>query len=162
MDLKTERLRIRNFRIEDLDMLYEINNHPECIRFNSWNEMSRNECTKVLEKWIAESQVSQNYGVFCVEDLEEQAIGMTFIMKYEKSNDYEIGFRLKRDEWSKGYATELTNHWIEYCKDILVADSVRAEVSGENYKSLSIFRNNGFQEFPHPSGGDGSLFIKEI
>lgn len=162
MDIKTERLIIRRFTSRDLSLIFEINNHPECIRFNGWDSMSIEDCQKVLDKWILDSETFLEYGVFCVPDHNENPLGMTFIMKYEDTNDYEIGFRLKRSAWNNGYAREITESWISYGKSLLNASSICAEVDGENTRSLNIFRKLDFEEMPHPAGGNGKLFIYKI
>lgn len=162
MILKTRRLTVRPFQVTDLDLIFKINNHPECIEFNGWDKMDLHECKEVLDRWIRETNNHETYGVFCVEDVYQNAIGMTFLMKYEWTEDYEVGFRLAREHWSKGYATELTRLWTKYCKEILKANSIRAEVAAANKKSLSIFRRLGFEELGHPSGGEGFIFIRNL
>lgn len=162
MILKTKRLTIRPFQETDLGIIFEINNHPECIRFNGWDSMSLAECNDVLNRWIQETKSHETYGVFCVEDESGSPIGMTFLMKYEWTQDYEVGFRLARAYWGNGYATEITRYWTRYCKDILKANSIRAEVATSNKRSIDIFRRLGFEELSHPSGGEGFLFIRVL
>ncbi len=158
MYIESERLIIRNFDPDDIDLIFEINNHPECIEFNGWNSMSIENCKDVLDKWITGYNKHSSYGVFCVETKLRQSIGMAFIMKYDELNDYEIGFRLKRNVWGQGYATEITKLFIEYSKKNLTINSLCAEVDSRNYKSLNVFRKLGFHEYPHPSGEGGKLF----
>lgn len=162
MYLESERLVIRNFNAQDIELIFEINNHPECIRFNSWESMSLDVCREVLEKWMSGYSKYQNYGVFCVELKEMQSIGMAFIMKYDETDNYEIGFRLRRDVWGNGYATEIANMLIEYSKENLNAKYVCAEVDSHNERSLSIFRRLGFAEYNHPSGKGGRMFKYDV
>ena len=54
MILQTERLILRHFIQDDLDLVIDINNHPECIRFNRWDSMSAEDCKKSLDKWISQ------------------------------------------------------------------------------------------------------------
>jgi len=51
--MNTSRLIIRKFSEDDIDIIYEINNHPECIRFNGWDSMSKDECRIVLHNWMS-------------------------------------------------------------------------------------------------------------
>ena len=39
MILETDRLIIRKFTHEDIELIYDINNNPECIKFNGWDSM---------------------------------------------------------------------------------------------------------------------------
>ena len=162
MYIEAERLIIRNFTREDIALIYEINNHPECIRFNGWESMSSIECVNVLNKWIQDYEKHPMFGAFCITTKDLVGIGMGFIMKYESSNDFEIGFRLRRNAWENGYATEVTRCFINYAKDQLNANHVCAEVDSNNERSLKIFRKFGFEEFSHPAGEGGKLFKYRI
>lgn len=162
MYIESDRLIIRNFDVQDIDLIFEINNHPDCIRFNGWESMSLEVCREVLGKWMNGYSDYQNYGVFCVETKEMQSVGMAFIMKYNELNDYEIGFRLRRDFWGNGYATEIANAFIVYSKENLNADYICAEVDTQNERSLNIFRKLGFVEYNHPSGKGGKMFKYRI
>ena len=164
---QTKRLNIRMFTPNDLEMLYEINNHPECIRYNGWSSMSKNECMAVLNKWINASVENPAHGVFCVElnregNAEEGKVGMTFLMDHRRSGKYEMGFRFKRDLWGYGYAQELVDAWTDYAKNRHHAKAVYAEVDGENMRSLNVFRKRAFCEKEHPSGQGGILFYKNF
>jgi RimJ/RimL family protein N-acetyltransferase len=68
MILETEGLIIREFNHEDIDLIYDINNDPECIRFNSWDSMSYEDCQKDIKKWIDQYSNSPGTGAFCVEN----------------------------------------------------------------------------------------------
>lgn len=77
MIAKSERLFIRRFTAQDLDLIYEINNHPECIKFNGWDSMSVEDCKNVLEKWMSGYLDHIGLGAFCVETVENHTpIGM--------------------------------------------------------------------------------------
>lgn len=162
MYIESERLIIRNFNLVDVDLIFEINNHPECIKFNGWESMTLEECKVVLYKWIEGYNQHPNYGVYCVETSDGDSIGMAFIMKYQESNDYEVGFRLRRDSWGKGYATEISKLFIAYSKENLDIKNLCAEVDLENERSLKVFRNLNFKEYAHPSGEGGRLFKYDL
>jgi RimJ/RimL family protein N-acetyltransferase len=66
MKIETERLIIRRFTEEDIDLIFDINNNPECIKFNGWDSMSIEKCKESLEKWINNYSISSNTGAFCV------------------------------------------------------------------------------------------------
>lgn len=99
--IETERLALRPFQNEDLDLIYEINNHPECIKFNGWDSMDKDACHEVLKKWQAKQMALKTSGPLCVVEKEtKQPIGMAFIMPWEAGHEtFEIGFRLKYDRW---------------------------------------------------------------
>lgn len=50
MLFESERLLIRKFTLVDIDLIYDINNDKECIRFNEWDHMSYEDCQEVIKK----------------------------------------------------------------------------------------------------------------
>lgn len=163
MIIETERLIIREFTQEDVDLLYDINNDPECIKFNGWDSMSYEECEKDIKRWINQYSLLPGTGAFCVEcKNEESKVGMAFIVKASNDNEYEIGFRLRRLHWNKGYAKEITREFINYGKEQLNAHAIIGEVYKENIKSRNVFEKLNFSKFPHPHGEEGLLYRYEI
>jgi len=163
MRIETERLIIREFTDEDIDLIFDINNDPECIKFNGWDSMSMDKCKETLEKWIHKYSASSDTGAFCVENkVDKSKIGMAFIVNWKEANQYEIGFRLRRKCWEKGYAKEITSEFIKYAKSNLGADTIIAEVYKANTRSRKVFQKLGFIELSHPEGEDGLIYKYEI
>jgi len=160
--MNTSRLIIRKFTEDDIDIIYEINNHPECIKFNGWDSMSKEKCRNVLLNWMSKYSDQSKSGVFCVEEVETGSkVGMTFIVDHNNTQEYEIGFRFRRDKWGNGYAQEVTKYFIKYAKDKLNAKEIYAEVDTLNTNSRRIFNKQKFKEYEHPSGPEGVLYRYE-
>ncbi|MBZ9689711.1 GNAT family N-acetyltransferase [Clostridium estertheticum] len=163
MTIETERLIIRKFTNQDIDLIFDINNNPECIKFNGWDSMSIENCKETLDKWMCNYSISPGLGAFCVESkVDKSRIGMAFIVKSKEINQYEIGFRLRRIYWDKGYAKEITREFIKYAEGKLGATSVIAEVYKANVRSRSVFEKFNFTEYGHPDGDDGLVYKYEI
>ena len=158
MVLQTERLTLRHFTADDLDLVVDINNHPECIRFNRWDSMSVEDCRSSLDKWISQyDSFPTGSGVFCVENAEKEKIGMAFLVPCGDGT-FELGFRLRRCHWEKGYATELSKGLIHHAKEQLHASAVIGLVHKDNHRSRRIFEKLNFSCHPHPEDGDGLLY----
>lgn len=163
MMFETERLFIRKFKYEDIDLIYEINNDPECIRFNGWDSMTYEDCQDVIKKWIGQYSILPGTGAFCVENKTDNTkIGMAFIVNTGKCDDFEIGFRLRRIHWYKGYAQEITRGFIVYSRDKLNAKSLIAEVYTDNLNSRNVFEKLHFLKFKHPEGEDGLIYKYDL
>lgn len=162
--IETERLRLRPFYERDLPMIFYINNHPECIRFNGWDSMSPDACREVLKKWQARQAELKTSGPLCVVDKNtDETVGMAFILPWQaREATYEIGFRLQFEKWYQGYAKELTKGFTDYARNVLKAQAVVAEVDASNERSLNVFRKMEFAETVHPSGEAGRLFTFEL
>lgn len=163
MILQTERLIIREFTDEDIDLIYDINNDSACIRFNGWDSMSYERCQEEIRKWIEKYSFNPGTGAFCVENKTEKTkIGMAFIVGTDKVGEYEVGFRLRRIHWEKGYAKEITKGFIEYSKSNLKVSALIAEVYKSNIRSRKVFENLNFSRFQHPHGEDGLVYRYNI
>lgn len=162
MILKTERLLLRHFTMDDLDLIVDINNHPECIRFNRWDSMSVEDCRASLERWITQyADFPAGSGVFCVENFAQEKVGMAFLIPYDDV-EFELGFRLRRCHWEKGYATEMSRALIQHAKEQLHAAAVIGIVHKDNQRSCRVFEKLNFSCQPHPQGGDGLLYRFEL
>lgn len=83
-------------------------------------------------------------------------------MILEWNGEFEIGFRLRKIHWNKGYAKEITRGFINYLSNKLNADTVIAEVYADNLKSRNVFEKLGFLKFRHPSGEDGLVYRYDL
>lgn len=154
MILETDRLIIRKFTHEDIDLIYDINNNPECIKFNGWDSMSYEDCKSNIKKWINQYSKFPGTGAFCVEDKEEKVkIGMAFIVPIDKYGEFEVGFRLRRTYWNRGYAKEITCGFISYSKKLikLLMDEARKKGVSKiilNYtdEGYHLYKSLGFKE----------------
>lgn len=163
MIFETERLVIRRFNEEDIDLMYDINNHPECIRFNGWDSMSYEECQEGLKRWIRKYSDFPGTGAFCVESKDEKIkIGMAFIVKTNNCDEFEVGFRLRRIHWDKGYAKEITLGFINYSRNKLNAKSIIGEVYADNLRSRNVFEKLDFSKSKHPDGEDGLIYRYDL
>ncbi|WP_231619149.1 GNAT family N-acetyltransferase [Nonomuraea sp. SBT364] len=96
--LRTDRLALRRFTEADADLLDELHNDPEVMRFlNGGKPTPREEIVgKTLPRFVAE-------GFYAAFD------GATFIGWFHLRGpveEPELGYRLHRAAWGKGYATE--------------------------------------------------------
>lgn len=162
MILQTQRLHLRHFTPDDLDLIVEINNHPECIRFNRWDSMSVEDCLACLDHWIAQyDSIIPGCGVFCVENHEHEKIGMAFLLPCG-DDSCEIGFRLRRCHWEKGYATEISLGLMAYAKEQLHIGAIIAVVHRDNNRSRRVFEKLNFSCSPHPEGEDGLIYRYQL
>src|SRR5437016_1899286 len=103
--LETERLIMRNWTLNDVDHLFELNSDPEVVKYTGNDSFKNKE--EVLElistydqykkykmgRWMVELKDNKEYLGWC---------GLKFI----HSDDIDLGYRFNRKHWGKGYATE--------------------------------------------------------
>jgi RimJ/RimL family protein N-acetyltransferase len=102
--METERLLLRRFAWADVDSLLALHNDPEVMRFlNGGKRTSREE----VEREYREHFARDSYWA-AVEKATGGFVGWFAFHPTEGGGPegYELGYRLERSAWGKGYATE--------------------------------------------------------
>lgn len=77
-------------------------------------------------------------------------------MRPRSSNEYEIGFHLRKKYWNQGYATEAARAVINFAFNILKAENLFAGHNPNNKGSQKVLQKLGFiyirDEFYEPTG----------
>ncbi len=120
--LETERLILRQFTEADAELLFQLDSDPEVTRFTKlgdrsgtptpYNEIQNEFLPKVLRYyqeypgygfWVAIEKLSNKFiGWFHFRPGLDSYMGATLY----GVNDIELGYRLQRKMWGKGYGTE--------------------------------------------------------
>ena len=109
--METERLVLRQFANDDIDELVELDSDPEVMRFiNGGRPTPRDEIVNdVLPAFLGYYERHAGYGFWAaVERSTGRFIGWFHFRPAEGAppDEVELGYRLRRSAWHKGYATE--------------------------------------------------------
>ena len=105
--IETDRLRLRNYTMEDFDALYEILSDPETMQHYPapYNE----EWTKKWITWNLDNYEKYGFGLWAIELKETGEFigdcGIT-IQNIDGEQLPEIGYHINKKYWRKGYAKE--------------------------------------------------------
>jgi len=152
----SERLGFRTWTDTDLPAMAAINSDPEVMEFFPALR-SREETAAALQQYRAMYK-EQGYCFYAVETLKgQQFIGFIglFRITYEAAFTpcVEIGWRLSRAAWGKGYATEGARRCLDHAFNTLHLDSVKAITTVLNQRSIHVMEKCGMKlllEFNHP------------
>lgn len=152
----SERLGFRTWTDADLPAMAAINSDPEVMEFFP-TLRSMAETATALQQFRTMYE-ERGYCFYAVETLvDKQFIGFTGLSRisYEASFTpcVEIGWRLARTAWGKGYATEGARRCLEHAFDTLQLDRVRAIAPVVNQRSIHVMKKCGMQPllvFDHP------------
>lgn len=116
--LETERLQLRRFTDDDVDNLVELDSDPDVMRFISGGRPTpRDEIENdILPAFLAYYERFAGYGFWAaVEKSTDRFVGWFHFRPAEgaPSDEVELGYRLCRSAWGKGYATEGSQALIE-------------------------------------------------
>jgi len=148
--LETERLVLRPFTEYDVDNLVELDSDPEVMRFiTGGRPTSRDEIEDVvLPAFLA---YYERYGGFdfwaAVEKATGQFVGWFHLRPVEDAlpDEVELGYRLRRSAWGKGYATEGSRALVHKGFAELGARRVFATTMVVNVASRRVMEKAGLQ-----------------
>ena len=111
MDLKTARLSIRPFTMEDTDALFSILGDPEVMRFIEPPYTRSQTAAFIADQLRAE--IPQSYAL--TDRHSGQLLGHVIWHPFD-SGAYELGWVLDRAHWGKGYAAEVTDALLDLAR----------------------------------------------
>lgn len=145
--LQTRRLILRRFVPEDAENLSDLDSDPEVMRYLNGGSPTSYETIKneVLPRFLGYYRRSERYGFWAiVEEKSSDFIGWFHLKPTgEESAEAELGYRLKRDAWGKGYATEGSKALVEKSFQEFGLDRVVATALPENAASIRVMEKAG-------------------
>ena len=172
--LETERLILRQFTESDAENLFELDSDREVIRFANLGIIKGGEPTdtdyeniqnKTLPRLLAYYQKYEGYGFWAaIEKSSNEFIGwfqfrpaldspFNVASGLYDNNDIELGYRLRKVSWGKGYATEGAKALVLKGFSELGTQRVVSSALAENRASSRVMEKAGlkfWQKYIHP------------
>jgi len=147
--LETERLRLRLFTHDDLDVMFELNTDPDVIRYADEPVKDMDEVRQRLEDGPLADYKKYGYGRFAV-DLKESGkmIGFCGIKYIPEIELPEVGYRFLKTYWGQGIATEAARACVDFAREDLGIDKLIALIVPENIASVRVAEKLGMSKGP--------------
>lgn len=157
VELETKRLKLRQWKESDLPLFATMNADPVVMEYypSILSETESNAMANKLKEFISE----RSWGFWAAETKKEkQFIG--FVGLHKPTYDLpvtpcvEIGWRLGKEYWGKGYATEAGRESLRFAFEALKLSEVYSFTSVSNIRSRSVMERlkmmNTGNNFEHP------------
>jgi ribosomal-protein-alanine N-acetyltransferase len=145
MIFETERLYVTKWKPNDLAALHELYNDPAIREFIS-PKLTLEETQQIFENQLSLYHSQFPFGrYFIAQKRSDKFIGLLLLKEDNTKSGVEIGYSLIKNEWQKGYATEIVKaavNWI-FQQDRFVSVSAVTELINE--KSTNVLLKCGFQ-----------------
>ena len=164
--LETDRLVLRRFTESDVDNLFNLDGDPEVMRFLTGGkptprDVIRNE---TLPRFLHSYERFEGFGVWAaIERSTGEFVGWFEFYPWKDvgPDEVELGYRLRRSAWGKGYATEGSRALIRKGFTELGVQRVVAKTMTVNTASRRVMEKAGLtyvrtfhQEWPERIEGD--------
>lgn len=160
--LETQRLYLRNFKESDRDFIKRLDSDPDVVRHISNGIPSDDkEVDRAMGVFLTYQKNYHNKYGYWLATLKEtdQTIGWFHLRPLksdpENTKELELGYRLLKSAWGKGFATEICQKLIEKAWD-LGANNVWAHAMKANMGSIKVMekcglkfdREDRYEEYP--------------
>jgi len=146
MEFKTERLRLRDFTIEDSPFILRLLNEPSFIQFIADKGVrTLDQARDYLLNGPIKSYETHGHGLYAVElQGSSELIGMCGLIKREQFADIDLGYAFLPEFWSQGFALEAAAAVLAFGERSLGQTGTIALVSPDNVPSIKLLQKLGF------------------
>ena len=147
--IETDRLVLRQWKDEDLEPFADLNADTEVMRYfpYTYTQEQSNAIAKTCHDLIAE----RGWGLWAIETLDTgEFIGFTGLHvpspELPFSPCVEIGWRLRKEFWGKGYATEAARASLWFAFEVLLFPEIVSFASVVNRPSIRVMEKIGMTD----------------
>ncbi|GAA5090381.1 GNAT family N-acetyltransferase [Chryseobacterium ginsengisoli] len=152
----SQRLGFRNWESTDIEEMFQINTDEEVMEFFP-GIATKEQIIDFIERMKSQF-VYKGFCYFAVDKLENgEFIGFIGLSEQTYEAEFtpciDIGWRIKRNEWNKGFATEGAKRCLDYALNDLKIKEIYSIAPKINTKSEHIMTKIGLRkqyEFEHP------------
>ena len=146
--LETERLRLREMTLADLDALLLVLGDP--VAMAHYPAPLTREAVEEWIRWSTRNYAEHGYGLWAVELKESQECigdcGLTWqAVDGPQDRRLEVGWHIRRDLWNQGLATEAGRACRDYARDVLGQPHLISIIGGDNLASQAVARKLGMR-----------------
>ncbi len=144
--LKTKRLVLRPFQLDDLDDFYEYAKVDGVGQMAGWMpHQSKEESQAILNMFIEEKKTfALEYHGKVIGSLGIEEYNEKILPEYDSKKGRELGFVLSKDYWGLGLMPEAVKEVIQYCFKIVGLDFLVCGHFVENLQSKRVQEKCGF------------------
>ncbi|WP_237386204.1 GNAT family N-acetyltransferase [Xenorhabdus sp. Sc-CR9] len=163
VELETERLFLRAWKEEDREPFFRLNSNPEVMEFFP-DTLTKEQSNVFVDNIIRKFETQDGWGLWAIE-LKQGGEFIGFVglnipnIEFPFSPFVEIGWRLDKPFWGKGYACEAARRILDFAFTETELEEIVAFTTVSNYRSEIIMKKLGMvrdeKTFMHPGLAEG-------
>ncbi len=145
--IATDRLQLRPFREEDLEIMISLFQNPDFMRFSGGALYTREQTITFLNKILTWERESLPFPFAVIDLATERLIGFCGFLHQEVDGqpEIEIAYRLHPGFWNRGLATEAARAVRDHAFQELHLPRVISMIHPENLASRRVAEKNGLR-----------------
>ncbi len=142
--IETRRLILREFTLDDAELMYQLNRDPEVTRYTGDPIRDIEHGKEVLEQTIIPQYILYNHGRWAVHTKgNNEFIGWCGLKARPERLEIDLGYRFVKDLWGKGYASEAAFACLKYGFEKLGLERIVGRAMPGNLASLRVLEKCG-------------------
>ncbi|MEM6644423.1 MAG: GNAT family N-acetyltransferase [Bacteroidota bacterium] len=143
--LETDRLILRQITPLDFKELFKMNSDAQIMKYvGDGSIRTHQQMTKELEMLISHYTKKPGLGIWATElKVKNCFVGASGLVYYDNTPEIEVGYRMKREFWNNGYATEASKGLLRYGFEKLNLKKIVSSAHVENVASRRVLEKIG-------------------
>jgi RimJ/RimL family protein N-acetyltransferase len=147
MELRTDRLVLREFRLDDQDAAHRYGSDEDVTRYTTWGPNSLTDTANYLSEVVRRASAEPRTSfILAVVTSDGFLIGAAHLKLTEAEHRQgELGYVLAKDSWGLGYATEVARCLIDFGFGELGLGRITATCHPDNLASARVLEKVGMR-----------------
>jgi RimJ/RimL family protein N-acetyltransferase len=142
---ETPRLIFRHFQPADVQVMYPWLTDAEIMRFMpTGQDYTMEQAEARIARYITHQQQHGYSRGIMIERASGAVIGDAGLLYLPATQEVELGYRLGKPSWGKGFATEAAIGWLQHAFNGLGLNEVIAFSHPDNHASVRVMEKSGF------------------
>jgi len=142
--ITTERLLLSTFTEADAQLIYELNADPAVTKFTLDPVRDLAQAAEILNNTILPQYHLYKHGRWAIHLRSTQDfIGWCGLKNRPERNEIDLGYRLLKQYWGNGYATEAAQACIQYGFELLGMKQIVGRAMPDNIASIQVLKKCG-------------------
>ena len=142
--LESERLYLREYTTDDVQLMFELNSDPEVMKYIGPPRTELESAKTTIARLIDYYTKNPGLGVWAAYEKDtNENIGFFELAHMDNTDEIEVGYRLHKRYWGKGYATEMSKILVDYGFNRMKLDKIVGITHHENYASQKVLIKAG-------------------
>lgn len=144
--IESERLYLKEYSKDDVQLLFQLNSDPDVMKYIGPPRTDIKVAEESMKKLIAYYAKNPGLGVWAAFEKDtDEYIGFFELAHLDKTDEIEVGYRLHKKYWGKGYATEMSKVLIDYGFNKLGLEQIAGITHPDNIASQNVLLKCGLR-----------------